>query len=105
MIAMKQTLKELFERAETWPEQAQAELIELGHEIEAEHGGVYHASPEELEAIDAALGEIERGQAISEEDAEAMFSNSIRSAAPSCGSFTSVTPLDGRGHLADNGSG
>jgi hypothetical protein len=73
MVAMRQTLRELFERAETWPEQAQAELIELGLEIEAEHRGVYHASPEELEAIDAALSEIEQGQAISEEDAEAMF--------------------------------
>jgi hypothetical protein len=60
MGTMTRKLKELIERAEAWPEEAQAELIELGLEIEAEQRGVYHASPEEIEAIDQALGEVQR---------------------------------------------
>jgi hypothetical protein len=73
MGTMTRKLKELIERAEAWPEEAQAELIELGLEIEAEQRGVYHASSEEIEAIDQALGEVQRGEVMSEEDVEAMF--------------------------------
>jgi hypothetical protein len=48
-------LKEVLERAQTWPEEAQAELAEIALEMEAAlRSGRYHASPEELEAIDQA---------------------------------------------------
>ena len=52
---MNQNLKELVRRAETWPDEAQEELAQLGIEIEAERGGaVYHPTPAELAAIDEA---------------------------------------------------
>ncbi len=76
---MIQKLKELIEQAESWPEAAQAELIELALEIEAEQQGVYRASPEEIEAIDQALAEIERGEAVPEAEAEAIFAKLHRS--------------------------
>ena len=66
MLTMTQKLKDLIERAESWPEAAQAELVELALEIEAEQQGVYRASADELKAIDQALAEIERGEAVSE---------------------------------------
>jgi hypothetical protein len=48
-------LKEVLERAETWPEEAQAELAEIALEMEAAlQRGVYRATPEELKAIDEA---------------------------------------------------
>ncbi|HZP21554.1 MAG TPA: hypothetical protein VFB16_15270 [Bauldia sp.] len=73
MAAMTSKLKELVERAEAWPESAQAELVELGLEIEAEQQGVYHASADELAAIDQALAELDRGEGVSQADAEAIF--------------------------------
>jgi hypothetical protein len=48
-------LKEILERADTWPEHLQAELAEIALEMEAAmHGGRYRATPEELQAIDEA---------------------------------------------------
>jgi len=73
MVAMKRELRELVERAAKWPEETQAELVEIGREIGAKFQAIYHPSSEELEAIDQASSEIERGEAISEEDAEAIF--------------------------------
>ncbi len=51
---MNKALKDLMTRAEKWPERAQEELVQVGLEIEAEQSGVYHATPEELDAIDQA---------------------------------------------------
>jgi hypothetical protein len=67
-------LKEVLQRVETWPEEAQEALAELAREIDAElAGGVYRATAEELRAIDDALGEIERGEVASEAEVEAAF--------------------------------
>jgi hypothetical protein len=67
---MTKKLKELLQRAETWPEAAQEELVQIGLEIEAEQvSGVYHATPEELRAIDDA----ERSGIASAEEVEAAF--------------------------------
>jgi hypothetical protein len=49
-------LKEVLERVETWPEEAQAELAQIAIEIDAGLGsGKYHATPNELAGIDRAL--------------------------------------------------
>jgi hypothetical protein len=49
-------LKEVLERVETWPEEAQAELAEIAREIDAGlTGGVYRATQDELEGIDRGL--------------------------------------------------
>jgi hypothetical protein len=65
--------KKLLEQVESWPPEDQEELIEFAREIEARRSGVYHARPEELEAIDEALGQVARGQLVSKEEIEAAF--------------------------------
>jgi len=65
--------KELLEQVESWPPEDQQELIEFAREIEARRSGVYHATPEELQAIDEALGQVARGQLASKEEIEAAF--------------------------------
>jgi hypothetical protein len=71
---MIKNLKELLGRAENWPEAAQEELVQIGLEIEAEHvTGVYHATPEELRAID----EAERSGIASAEEVEVAFATFV----------------------------
>ena len=65
--------KEILEQVESWPEQDQEELAEFAREIEARRTGVYYASPEELKAIDEALGQVARGEVASPEEVEAAF--------------------------------
>jgi hypothetical protein len=49
-------LKDVLERVETWPQEAQEELAAIALEMDAGlGGGVYHATPEELEGIDRGL--------------------------------------------------
>jgi hypothetical protein len=45
----------------------------LAREIEARRTGVYHATPEELSAIDEALGQVARGEVASRQEVEAAF--------------------------------
>jgi hypothetical protein len=57
-------------RVRTWPAERQQELIEIALEIEAECNGVpYHATEEELRAIDEGLA----GEAATDEEVEAAF--------------------------------
>ncbi|HEY2135187.1 MAG TPA: hypothetical protein VGH49_04825 [Xanthobacteraceae bacterium] len=65
--------RKLIELVESWPQQDQEELAEFAREIEARRTGVYHATPEELEAIDEALGQVARGEVASPEEVEAAF--------------------------------
>ncbi len=67
------TLKQVLERVETWPEEDQEEFSEVARDIEARRTGTYHATPEELAAIDEALGQVARGEVASEEEIEAAF--------------------------------
>jgi hypothetical protein len=61
-------LQEVLQRAETWPEQAQEDLAEIAREIDAQLAGrAYHASPEEL----AALDEADHSGVASDEEVEA----------------------------------
>jgi hypothetical protein len=70
---MRSTTRKLLEQVETWPAQDQEELAEYAREIEARRTGVYTATPEELAAIDEALGQVARGEVSSKEDIEAAF--------------------------------
>ena len=65
--------KKLLERVESWPAQDQEELAEYVREIEAGRTGFYEATPEELAAIDEALGQVARGEISSKEEIEAAF--------------------------------
>jgi hypothetical protein len=73
IIAMTPTTKKLLEQVETWPPEDQDELAEYAREIAARRTGVYHATPEELQAIDEALGQVARGELTSKEEVEAAF--------------------------------
>jgi hypothetical protein len=66
-------LRKMFARAERWSEQDQEELAQVALEIEARRHGVYHASGEELQAIDQALAAVERGEIASDQEVEAVF--------------------------------
>jgi hypothetical protein len=73
MLPMTPMTKKLLEQVETWPREDQEELAEYAREIAARRTGVYHASPEELQAIDEALGQVARGEVASKEEVEAAF--------------------------------
>ena len=63
-------LKDVLERAQAWPEEAQAELAAIALEMEAAlRGGNYQATAEELQAID----EADRSGVASEAQVEAAF--------------------------------
>lgn len=70
---MEPKLKDLFERAESWPPEAQEELLRAGLEIEAGQEGPYRATADELRAIDEALGQLQRGEIASDQEVEAVF--------------------------------
>ncbi len=73
-------LKEVLERVEAWPQEAQEELAEIAREIDAGLKGVkYHADPEELAGVDRGLRAAQEGRFASEEELEAIRSKHLRS--------------------------
>jgi hypothetical protein len=67
-------LKELLERARTWPEEAQDELVAVANQIEHElQGKDYHATREELRIIDAAMASIDAGDSATDDEIKAAF--------------------------------
>ena len=70
---MNADVKMMLSRVERWPEEDQDELAQVALEIEARRHGVYHATPEELNAIDEALAAVARGEIASDEDVESVF--------------------------------
>jgi hypothetical protein len=63
---MTKTAKQLFERVASWPEEDIEKLEEAARQIEAWRNGEYHATDEELRAIDEAIAELDRGAAASD---------------------------------------
>lgn len=70
---MSPKVKEILAHVASWPEEDQEELAEYAREIEARRSGVYYASPDELQAIDEALGQVARGEVASKAEIEAAF--------------------------------
>jgi predicted transcriptional regulator len=70
---MNAELRTMLARVERWPEEDQEELAQIALEIEARRHGVYHATADELRAIDEALAAVERGEVASDEEVEAVF--------------------------------
>lgn len=69
-------LKALIERAETWPEAAQAELVAIAQQIEGElKGGEYFASTEELRAIDEAIASLDAGERATDDEVKVAFAS------------------------------
>jgi len=69
----KQQIAVLLERAETWSQEAQDELVRTALEIEKKHAGVYQLDEDELADISEGLAEIERGDVASEEEVRTTF--------------------------------
>jgi len=66
----KEQVKEVLDRVLMWPRERQEELAEIALEIEAElRSGAYHATPDELQALD----EAERSGVASDQEVEAAF--------------------------------
>jgi hypothetical protein len=65
--------QKLLEQVQSWPEEDQDELAEYARDIEARRTGVYCATAEELQAIDEAIAELDRGEVASEADVRAAF--------------------------------
>lgn len=65
--------QKLLEQVPSWPEEDQDELVEYARDIEARRAGVYCATPEELQAIDEAIAELDRGEVASEAEVRAAF--------------------------------
>jgi hypothetical protein len=65
----KEQINAVLERVRSWPAEDQEELIEVVREIEAQRTGRYHATQQELEAID----EAERSGIATDEEVEAAF--------------------------------
>ena len=59
-------------KIETWPADDQQTLLEAARSIEAERSGVYHASPQELAAIDRGLEDARNGRFASERAVDAV---------------------------------
>jgi hypothetical protein len=67
-------LKILLERVQTWPEEAQDELVAVANQIEDElQGRSYFASQEELRIIDAAMASIDAGEVATDAEIQAAF--------------------------------
>lgn len=67
------SLNTLLERAESWPEEAQAELAQFVIETEMKHFGVYRLSDEERKALRVGQEQARRGEFASDEDIKALF--------------------------------
>jgi hypothetical protein len=63
----------LLERAESWPDEAQAELVRFMIDMEAKHFGVYRLSDEDRTRIERSLAAAKRGEFASDEEVAALF--------------------------------
>jgi hypothetical protein len=70
---MNADVKSMLSRVARWPEDDQDELAQIALEIEARRHGVYHATPQELQAIDEALAAVGRGEVATDAEVEAVF--------------------------------
>jgi len=76
---MNMALKNLIDRIEAWPKEAQDELTQVALEIEAGiAGGVYCPSPQELVGIDRGLRDATAGRLASQDQLEAVFAKHKR---------------------------
>jgi hypothetical protein len=67
-------LKNLLERVQTWPEEAQDELVAVANQIEDElQGRDYLATQEELRVVDAAIASIDAGEIATDAEIKAVF--------------------------------
>lgn len=66
-------LKDILEKAESWPDEDQEELIDLAREIEARRSGVYHLNGGERKAVEQGMADTRAGRFASDEEIAAIF--------------------------------
>ena len=67
-------LTKLIERIQSWPPQAQDELVRLAEEIEAElGGGAYDATAAEIEGIERGLRDAAESKFATDAEVDAIF--------------------------------
>lgn len=67
------SLDTLMERAASWPEEAQAELVRFMIDTEAKHFGVYRLSDDDRAKIRQSLASARRGEFATDEEVAALF--------------------------------
>jgi predicted transcriptional regulator len=72
---MNAKLKDIIDRAETWPPEAQEELAQIALEIEAQLKEDYSLTPQDLEAIDRGLQDAAEGRYATNVQVESVFAN------------------------------
>jgi hypothetical protein len=70
---MSPVTKTILEQVASWPEEDQEELAEVAREIQARRTGVYIMSDDERTAVDEGLGQIRRGDFVSEKEMESFW--------------------------------
>jgi predicted transcriptional regulator len=67
-------LKDVLERVEKWPEEAQTELAQIALEIDADlRSGKYQATPAELDGIDRGLKAAREGRFATDDQVDRVF--------------------------------
>lgn len=69
----RQQIALVLERAETWPQEAQDELVRAIADIERRHAGIYRLDEEERADILEGLAEMERGEVADADQVKAVF--------------------------------
>ncbi len=72
-MAQSKTLDVLMERAASWPDDAQAELMRFMIDTEARHFGIYRLDDEDRSRIERSLAAARRGEFATDEEVEALF--------------------------------
>lgn len=67
------SLDALMERAASWPEEAQAELVQVMLDIEVKYYGAYRLDDEDRARIQKSIDAAKRGEFASNEDVAALF--------------------------------
>ena len=67
------TLEALMERASSWPDEAQAELVRFMIDTEAKHFGAFRLDDEDRARISRSLAAARRGEFASDDEVAALF--------------------------------
>jgi len=75
---MNAKLKDIIERAETWPEEAQEEALQFLLALEQEYAEPFELSDEDRKAIDRSLEDMRQGRFATDEQVAAVFNRHRR---------------------------
>jgi hypothetical protein len=73
LMTQTKALDALMERAASWPEEAQAELVRFMIDTEAKHFGIYRLDDEDRARIERSLAAARRGEFAADHEVEALF--------------------------------